>query len=265
MWSDNESDLDLLGYSHLIKAITSVIADESLLPATIGVFGDWGSGKSSLMKMVELDLRENKDVLVLSFNGWLFEGYEDAKTALMGTILDELAGRRTLTDKATALLGKLLKRINWLRLLGLAAKGGVALATGGLAAHSLAGGAAAAATAFDPEAAAKLLNEDAAQDLRRGIREFRADFEKLLAELDIKALVVMIDDLDRCMPDTIIETLEAIKLFLFVPRSAFVIGADERLVKYAVPRTSAREDGGRFDREGTPDRDLGVQGRPKRP
>ncbi|HEX7600277.1 MAG TPA: P-loop NTPase fold protein, partial [Polyangiaceae bacterium] len=134
------------------------------------------------------------------------------------------------------LLGKLLKRINWLRLLGLAAKGGVALATGGLAAHSLAGGAAAAATAFAPEAAAKLLNEDAAQDLRRGIREFRADFEKLLAELDIKALVVMIDDLDRCMPDTIIETLEAIKLFLFVPRSAFVIGADERLVKYAVRR-----------------------------
>lgn len=38
------------------------------------------------------------------------------------------------------------------------------------------------------------------------------------------------------MPDTIIETLEAIKLFLFVPHTAFILGADERLVKYAVRR-----------------------------
>ena len=38
------------------------------------------------------------------------------------------------------------------------------------------------------------------------------------------------------MPDTIIETLEAIKLFLFVRRTAFILGADERLVKYAVKK-----------------------------
>lgn len=236
MWSDNESDLDLLGYSHLIKAVTSVVGDESLLPATIGVFGDWGSGKSSLLKMVEFELRDAKDVLVLPFNGWLFEGYEDAKSALMGTILDELGAQRTVPDKAKELFKKLLRRVNWLRVLGLAAKGGLALATGGLTAPGLASGTAAAVTSFDPDAASKFLKEDEAQELRRGIREFRADFEKLLSEFGIKALVVMIDDLDRCMPDTIIETLEAIKLFLFVPRSAFVIGADERLVKYAVRR-----------------------------
>ena len=236
MWSDNESELDFLGFSHLIRAVTSVISDESLLPATVGVFGDWGSGKSSLMKMVEVELREEKEVLVVPFNGWLFEGYEDAKSALMGTILDELGAQRSVPDKAKDLFKKLLRRVNWLRVLGLAAKGGTALATGGLAPHGLMAGAAAAAVSFDPEAASKLLKEDEAQELRRGIREFRTDFEKLLADFQIKAMVVMIDDLDRCMPDTIIETLEAIKLFLFVPRSAFVIGADERLVKYAVRR-----------------------------
>jgi len=48
--------------------------------------------------------------------------------------------------------------------------------------------------------------------------------------------VITIDDLDRCSPDTIIPTLEAIKLFLFVPRTAFIIGADEELVRYAVRR-----------------------------
>jgi predicted KAP-like P-loop ATPase len=77
----------------------------------------------------------------------------------------------------------------------------------------------------------KFIKEDASQNLRRGIREFRKDFEKLLKETKLKTLVVIIDDLDRCMPDTIIETLEAIKLFLFVPHTAFILGADERLVK----------------------------------
>ena len=43
----------------------------------------------------------------------------------------------------------------------------------------------------------------------------------------LAADLVIVDDLDRCLPATAIATLEAIRLFLFVPRTAFVIGADE--------------------------------------
>ena len=92
----------------------------------------------------------------------------------------------------------------------------------------------------DPEALKKYLKEKGEESdsedesLRRSIREFRKDFSALLDESKIKKLVVVIDDLDRCLPDTIIETLEAIKLFLFVRNTAFILGADERLVKYAV-------------------------------
>lgn len=46
--------------------------------------------------------------------------------------------------------------------------------------------------------------------------------------------MVIVDDLDRCLPTTAIATLEAIRLFLFVPRTAFVIGADELMIEYAV-------------------------------
>ncbi|MCB0745589.1 MAG: NTPase, partial [Ignavibacteriae bacterium] len=51
---------------------------------------------------------------------------------------------------------------------------------------------------------------------------------------NINRVIVLIDDLDRCNPDTIISTLEAIKLFLFVDKSIFIISADERLINYAV-------------------------------
>ena len=48
----------------------------------------------------------------------------------------------------------------------------------------------------------------------------------MLAKTEIHSLVILIDDLDRCLPERIIETLEAIKLFVAVEKTAFVIGAD---------------------------------------
>ncbi len=47
-------------------------------------------------------------------------------------------------------------------------------------------------------------------------------------------LVVLIDDLDRCLPDTTVSTLEAIRLFLFLKNTAFVIAADDEMIKHAV-------------------------------
>ena len=132
MWSDNESDLDLLGYQHMVSTITTIVKTPSLLPATIGVFGDWGSGKSSLLQIAKAELEKEEDTLVLSFNGWLFEGYDDAKSALMGTILEELGSERALNSKAQGLFAKLIKRINWMRLLGMGSKATVAYAIGGM-------------------------------------------------------------------------------------------------------------------------------------
>jgi predicted KAP-like P-loop ATPase len=83
MWSDNETAIDLLVFQYLTKAVCEIVKNEHLLPATIGVYGDWGGGKSSLIQMATAELEKDDDIVVLSFNGWLFEGYEDAKTALM--------------------------------------------------------------------------------------------------------------------------------------------------------------------------------------
>ena len=71
-------------------------------------------------------------------------------------------------------------------------------------------------------------------NLPETIHQFRKEFQDLLEEAKIDQLVVLIDDLDRCLPATAVQTLEAIRLFLFVPKSAFVIGADEAMIEYAV-------------------------------
>ena len=77
--------------------MTSIVNNANLLPCSIGVFGDWGSGKSSLMRMVEEIYSEDKDSLIINFNGWLFEGYEDTKTVLMGRIVNEIIKKKKAT------------------------------------------------------------------------------------------------------------------------------------------------------------------------
>lgn len=251
-WSDNEAEKDLLRFGYLARAATSIIDSPHLRPTTIGVFGDWGSGKSTLLKMIDQQLASNKGILRVHFNGWLFEGYDDTKAALMGTILDAIEDRaktdETILEKIAGTLTTLRQRVNWLQLLSLGSRFGLFTALGGAK-----GGAVALASA-GYEAVAKALSEtdkdkrlsgeDVAKiikeapvkpdELRRSIREFRRDFAALLKDSKVEVLVVFIDDLDRCLPSTIIETLEAIRLFLYVEGTVFVLGADERLVEYAV-------------------------------
>jgi len=245
MWSDHETDFDFLGVSHLAQAVENIIKRPDLLPATIGIYGDWGSGKSSLLKIVSNRLSQEEGVVVISLNGWLFEGYDDARAALMETILDAIAANKTITAKGRGIAKSLFQRINWLRLVGKGAKYGLGLLVGGAPGLALAAGGdllelskkvVEEVKGIDKEGWQSFLNDEPQHVARQSIRKFREDFTCLLAETNIKTLLITIDDLDRCLPDTIIETLEAIKLFLFVPKTAFLIGADERLVQYAVRR-----------------------------
>lgn len=231
MWSDRESELDLLNVQHLVAAVEATVRAEHLLPVTVGVFGDWGSGKSTVMNLAREALAGDDDILCVHFNGWLFEGYEDAKAAILGTILDKVDEKKGVGAEAKELIGKLAKRVNWFRVVGLA--GSAATMIQGLPPEF-------AMAAAGAHAAPGLIKEvfeaapEGEDQVRRTIRDFQQDFRELLDKTGIRTVVVFIDDLDRCLPTTIVATLEAIRLFVFVPGMAFVIAADERLVRRAV-------------------------------
>lgn len=243
MWKDSETELDFLDYDYLIQTLQSIITDDTLLPASIGVYGDWGSGKSSLMYMCkERLIREDKKIKCLVFNGWLFENYEDAKTAILGTILDEISKEKHLTKKAQEIIKGLYKSVDKFKLVKDALKYGTDfLVTEGIG--SLLGITMNQVLKYGQEKIevtdlekikSNIESELNNKELREDIRKFQKEFATLLDETKNSRLVVFIDELDRCRPDTILETLEAIKLFLFEGKVAFVIGADERHISYAV-------------------------------
>lgn len=264
MWHDNETDRDLLGFNVHSELLKDIVIDEKMLPISIGLFGDWGSGKSSIMKMLENKLKKHEKVVVITFNGWVFEGYDDAKSALVESILKSIVKETKISEKGTNAAKKLLKKVDWLRLGKIAVSNvGIpiakAYATGGL---SLVGdGLSKFADLFDnpAELMEKLKSDEGKklQDDLKGIiksdkesknktskvvRDFRKEFEKTIDKCEIDSLVIMVDDLDRCTPDRIIDNLEAIKLFLNVKKTAFIIGADKRIVRHAIQhRYKARD------------------------
>lgn len=120
MWKDSETIIDYLNFDYIIDAVVKLVLDEDLSPSSIGLYGDWGSGKSSLMKMVEQHLisMDDKSILCIRFNGWLFEGYEDAKTALCGTILESIHKKEGLSSQVKGKVRKLWNKVDVQKILG---------------------------------------------------------------------------------------------------------------------------------------------------
>jgi predicted KAP-like P-loop ATPase len=247
--ADNETRVDLLNNEAIASTIIATLRDHPKQPVTIGVHGDWGAGKSSILEMIDVRLDGVDGVLCLKFNGWRFQGFEDAKIALIEGIVTGLLEKRPALTKATAAVKDTLRRIDWLKVAKHA--GGLALtAFTGIPTpdqlQAIVGGL--QGMLADPSKFATKENITAAingvksvikpaadaKNVPEEIAEFRKAFDELLKSAGVNQLVVLVDDLDRCLPDTAIETLEAIRLFVFTSGTAFVVAADEAMIEYAV-------------------------------
>lgn len=245
---DNETKIDLLNNEPIALTIVELLKEREEHPITIGVHGDWGAGKSSILEMIEHAMDQDNDRVCIKFNGWRFQGFEDAKIALIEGIVSELIERRSLATKASEAVKDIFHRIDVLKaakkasglaftlFTGIPSPGMIESAIGALT--NLAADPAGAiskeglTTAIDEVEG--LIKPSGGKNVPTEIAEFRKSFDRLLELAGVRQLVVLIDDLDRCLPDTAIETLEAVRLFVFTPRTAFVVAADEAMIGYAV-------------------------------
>ena len=242
MWTDNETDEDLLGFSLHASLIGEIVTDPEMLPVTIGLFGDWGSGKSSILKILQRIFAKHSDFALIYFNSWVFEGYEDAKAAILTTLLTELRGHREWDSVVKDGINSLMKRVSWMKVL----KSGTSATLAYLTANPwlLAGVNNPIATKESEETGTQASSESISENLGdylkeveaavHNVRSFRKDFQTLLEKTRLKAFVILIDDLDRCSPERVIENLEAVKLFLNVDNTAFVVAVDRRIVENAI-------------------------------
>ena len=243
MWKDIETSEDLLGYRFHARLLKEIVLDKSMLPTSIGIFGNWGYGKSSLMLLIEKEINEeitkqvaeenNPRILQVRFNGWQYESYETTKYSLIQVLLDSvekyLSDNRDIFDK----LDIILKRINLLKLGVLLLKKYVwdkipnAIKSNLPTADDL-------KKCVGVDDITKFQNEFQNEHTSLFVTKFRTLLESIVEDAKFDSIIVYIDDLDRCSGEKMIECIEAIKLFLNVKNTAFVLGADERMVERAI-------------------------------
>jgi hypothetical protein len=168
----------------------------------IGVYGEWGTGKTSVLKFVA-SMAEQEEHIVVWFDPWGYSSKPDLWHAFVmkccDTIENKLGGvvtagearKKSYFEKARAFLGKAAAAVPGD--IGTTASGALDLLKG--------------AFSFGPE-----------------------DVKKLTADLNGKRVFVLVDDLDRTAAELVPEILYALKEVMDIPGFSFVCGFDPVVV-----------------------------------
>ena len=261
---------DPLHFDRYCSVLTEVICTTET-PITIGVFGPWGSGKTSLMRMVEGALGETPEedlprVLSVWFNAWQYDRDEAVWRALLLCVLDALRsiqvqdqqepeGEKAGSPKELDRLEESLYRtveweelgrwtVDWAQAIqstvGSAADLVLTFLPGGAPFIELLRQVKGAVSDDERKRIADAFHREVMEYRRQQVcsaEQFRRGFQEVLHDYvdpRERRLVVFVDDLDRCVPERAIEVLEAIKLFLDVSGCIFVLGADRDVIEKGI-------------------------------
>ena len=217
--NDNYSIEDLLEVSNSIQGLTEFIENCSL-PMTFSIQGDWGSGKSSIMHMIEKKLNEDKnsDVETMWIETWPYSQF-DMENRLANSFLLLILSELQQTKEA-----KTAKE-----LLRIASENAAKVTKAVLA-----------------ESAKKYLGQEFAQTISNfeidtekenptfAINQLRDKFsnaiKKHLKNKRKKRMVIFVDDLDRIQPKRAVELLEVMNIFINCDSCVFVLAVDYSVV-----------------------------------
>ena len=227
---DGPQSIDLLGYQPYVDALAAVLARDSLeTPFCIGIFGRWGTGKSTFMGLLnkQLDNRENGHYNTLFFQPWQFEEKEEVWKALLLSTLRYLEVELERLKSQTEIKYEKVKKTLTSLMLGV---GKLAL---NKALKSISGGNITADGIFEMYA-------NASKDNSNFINTFREEFKSIKDEIlnasgnQQARLFIFVDDLDRCTPENCIMVLESIKLFFDLEECVFIMGIDREVVQKGI-------------------------------
>ncbi|MET8678021.1 P-loop NTPase fold protein [Streptomyces sp. NPDC004647] len=198
---------DLLGAGRAAEQLAGLlVASRHSTPFTMTVDAGWGTGKSSLMRLVDAELARTADVHTVWYNAWTSTG-ADALEGLIKSVLMRFDRR---------LLRRALQRVSEHRALIRVARAVSMVVAGPLGVAGLA----------DELWKSLSMSPQARNEMRDAIRDLAQEWAETGEFSPRRLLVVFIDDLDRCSEETVLAVCEAVKVYLDVPGLAFVIGCD---------------------------------------
>jgi KAP-like P-loop domain-containing protein len=198
-----------LGFDEYARALADAVRGGSPAQFTIGIYGPWGSGKSSLLKAIANDLDEDDSVVPILFDAWRYERSGNVLLPLLHQMYAKISelGDQSLANR----VGSALRSIIYSLKFNLAI--------------------------VEVDLSKMKPTEDPSQALHQLDEAFSRPFEEMRAlsrALSGRRVAVLIDDLDRCSPSNVVSVLEAINLIMDVPGFVFVLALDYEVLVQAV-------------------------------
>ncbi|MFC5860705.1 YCF48-related protein [Acidicapsa dinghuensis] len=257
---------DTLNYGVLVKRLARFIQNpKTSPPLVLSLQAPWGMGKSSMMRMLESELKEKRAALTVWFNAWHHQKEDQLLACLMEAVQKQavpawftpvgisfrldllrvrLFGNRDRLALTVLALGALASSSLWLPIFHVPhsnwanwARGGGAVVLTWLVLQPL------RAFKTDPEKLMDRTGEWARRTVKDLLtlpslvgktdvrEEFAANLKDVVEALEPQRLVIFLDDLDRCRPEQVIQILEAINFLSSVSKCFVFVGADYEKVE----------------------------------
>jgi predicted KAP-like P-loop ATPase len=211
----SSADRDLLKFSRYIGPLISILTDsQAETPFTIGIFGSWGSGKTSLLEMLNDYLKTGHpdEFLRVRFNPWVHRSEPNMLVPLLHTLHDTLEeDKKKRFIESAKKIGNVLFRLGSDALLKSMTANVVSLET------------------------LEKLEQSYLKErgkVESEIRKLRKTLQTEAEEVANKGakIIFFIDDLDRCDPAQIIDLLEAIKIFFDLHNVFIILAVDKEVI-----------------------------------
>jgi hypothetical protein len=248
----------LFDFDRLAKTLATTVQRERDAAFVLGLHGPWGAGKTTLMLSIRAKLA--KSAIIIDFNAWKYQNKEALWRALILRVLDAVRDNGGDNAKIDELQRSLYEgfsvtergplQVNWTAAATEAIQLTISLAAVGLGVGFLGGVAGTFSKWFRQKKEGDGKSEDiakrvehAASVLQRksiqravqhvvSIEQFVTVFREIVAPLGaVRRIYVLIDDLDRCLPESALEIFEAVKLFLDAPECTYIVAVDRSVIR----------------------------------
>lgn len=243
-------DEDLFGFKKVAELLAQSIAEPpNISSISLGLEGQWGSGKSSILKLLENELSASEQarkpeeigIVNVSFSPWLITN----RSALIITFFAQLNEALDIASKRIPKKGY-FKRSAISKALN-SAKSKANQFSG------LVSSAAAVASAFDPSifaagaaASAKAI-EKYTTNHEASIEKLKSELTELLLEIakidPTFRVLVTIDDLDRLEPEETLEVIRLVKAVADFPATFYLLSYDRNVVAEAIQQSVKIDNG----------------------
>lgn len=217
--NDDKYEQDGLNFKTYTKVITNAILNTQT-PFTVGIFGEWGKGKTSFLEIIKQKIEHDKykdNNITVWFNAWQYEKEEHPIVPLLAVIIKALNDEKGEVRKGFEKFANVLRSVAY----------GFSVETTNK-------------DVLGNELKMQLNSKDMIDRYEQLVASALLDkslyfnaFEKLeaLESLASNKIIVFIDDLDRCLPPNAIKLLESIKLVLSQKGFVFVLGVAKEVLE----------------------------------